>query len=310
MPKSKADILKALADEKNGFILEQLATFEQLIEAAALILYDQLVTDFLEKLRKEDGNLSTDAANIARVGLIEKIWTGFEQAEGFQLIAAFVTDINEIVKKGSAYYSELIPSQVESKAIEAIINQKLGLEWKGSEWIPKKDGYVNALMQDATIRTDIKNLAYNNIIAGNGFTALKTSFKNYLVSQDKQPSEFKQFYQQTAFDTYSTVDRLNSTLHADRLGLKYFLYNGGRVEHSRYFCIQNHGKCFSTDEADTWVDLIGRTQTIAGKKTYIGPIVQDAATYNPLTDLGGINCRHSCDFISEEIALHLRKGKA
>lgn len=311
MPKSKLQRLKELAAQKHDFIDSQLTALEAIINQAALSLTESLFTDFLSKLSTIDGDLTSDSANVNKVNLIERIWQQYQQSSGFKIVTAFVSDLQELVQLGGKYYTELIPSQVASKDIEAIINKRLGLKIEGKDWTPEPKGYIASLMNDRTIVTDIKQIAYKDVIGKNGYESLKKSLNTYLVGEGEDPSAFYKFHKQFAFDTYSSVDRLNSKMHADRLKLRYFLYNGGTVKDSRIFCVERHGKCFSTEEAEGWKDLIGKTTMVQGKtkmvKAPIGPIVEDAATYNPITDLGGIYCRHSADFVSDEIADGLRR---
>lgn len=302
--------LKELAAEKNAFIENQLTALENLINEAAFTLNESILKDFLSKLSTTEGDLTNDAANVNKVNLIERIWQAYQDSTGFRVVTAFVSDLQELVGLGSGYYTELIPSQVASKDVESIIYKQLGIVWEGKEWTATPKGYISSLIEDRTIVTELKQVAYQNIIAKNGYESLKTSLSDYLVGQGEEPGEFYKWHKQFAFDTYSEVDRTNAKLHADKLKLKYFLFNGGTVKDSRIFCIERHGKCFSTEEAEGWRDLIGKTRMVQGKTKMvakpIGPIVDSAETYNPIVQLGGFQCRHSADFVSDEIAEGLR----
>jgi predicted ABC-type ATPase len=312
MPRKKLDILKSLSLEKNQFILNQLDDFEKLINNSAFILSEILVKEFLEKLDAENGELANTTDNVRRVALIDQAWKKFQEQQGIQIITAFVSDLSEIARLNSKYYTELIPNQVESKQVEKIINEKLGLIWEGKQWSPKPNGYIDSLIKDKSIVSDIKKIAYNNIIARSGPTSLRKALDNYIIGKGEDPGRYNKFFKQYTFDTYSQVDRLNSSMHADRLKLRYFLFNGGLIRDSREFCKKHAGKCYSTEEAEKWRELIGKYKLVPGKrkaqvKEPIGPIVEDKETYDPVRDLGGIACRHSADFVSDEIAAELRK---
>lgn len=312
MAGSKRNKIDRLSAEKNEFIIKRLTAFESLIDAAGQALFDKLVEQFFDVLDSEDGELLNTPQNVEKVNTIERIWQDFQKREGYRIITTFVGDLTKIMDLGRQYYVELIPNKTPPREIVTIINKQLGIEWKGKEWTPTKNGYIETLVKDRTAITDVKKIAYKNIIAKTGPAALKTELKNYLVSTKEDASQFKRFYETVAFDTYSEIDRLNSKLHADRLGLKYFLFNGGLVKDSRQFCIDHHGKCYTKEEAEGWRDLIGKFEMKPGKvkklvKVPIGPIVEDEKTYDPVRDLGGIRCRHSADYVSEEIAIVLRK---
>lgn len=311
MPRKKIDRIKRLAQAKNQFIVDQLQKFEALIKTTGSVLTQDILSDFVDQLDVQNGQIANSQENIQKVALLEKVFRRFEEQDGIRIINAFVADLSEIVKLGKGYYTELIPDQVKGADIDRIINQKLGLTWQEGKWSPKQDGYVHALMTSPTIRTEIKKLSYNNIIGKAGPKALRETIKGYIEGIGEKKGAHYKFYETYAFDTYSEIDRLNSKLHADRLKLRYFLFNGGIIADSRIFCVEHSGKCWSTEEAEKWRDLIGKYRMVPGKrkaliKAPIGPIVEDASTYNPLVHLGGIKCRHSADYVSDEIALELR----
>lgn len=302
--------ITALAAAKHKAILEKLEAFEKLVNSSSFILSDIIFDEFLTQLNIKDGEILSEEENVRRVNLIDKAWDKYKQQQGVRVVTSFVNDLTDIIALGSAYYSELIPNQTSSKEVLRIIDQQLGIKWVDGDWQPLRNGYVNALIEDATIRTRIKQIAYKNITSGTGYKTLVKELKEFIAGTGNSPGEYYKFYENYAFDTYSAVDRTNSMLHAERLGLTYFLYNGGVISDSREFCKERHGKVFTPQEAEAWRDLIGKYKLVPGKrkaqvKVPIGPIVEDKETYEPVRDLGGIKCRHSADFISEEIAKEL-----
>ena len=76
--------------------------------------------------------------------------------------------------------------------------------------------------------------------------------------------------------------------------MKFFIYNGGLIKSSRAFCIVRNGKVFANMEAEEWENDPTLT-AIPSKENYTWYI-----------ERGGYNCRHSIDFIAEDIALVLR----
>lgn len=312
--KSILDRIKRLSQEKNQFILDQLAKLESMISASAFKLSDVMIEQFLDQLDIVNGEISSSGSNVAKVNLIDKAWKIFQQQQGVQIITVFVSDLAEITRLGKEYYTELVPDQVKGDQVESIIHKKLGLVWEDGDWSPKAGGYIDSLIKDRKVMNDLKKIAYNNIMAKQGPAALRKAFDNYIIGKDGDPGDYESYLKQLTTDTYSQVDRLNSSMHADRLGLTFFLFNGGVIRDSREFCKERHGKCFSLDEAEQWRGLIGKYKMVPGKrkaqiKVPIGPIVEDKETYDPVTDLGGIQCRHSADFISDKIAEDLRRNQ-
>ena len=69
-----------------------------------------------------------------------------------------------------------------------------------------------------------------------------------------------------------------------------------QVRTSRPFCVKNNGKVFTTEEAQSWENTIGDKNGVQWNDD----------PYNPLTDMGGFNCRHLPNFISNQEAISRR----
>lgn len=71
---------------------------------------------------------------------------------------------------------------------------------------------------------------------------------------------------------------------ATDLDLKYFIYEGGLIKTSRPFCVEKAGKIFTMQDLKSWDN---------GQKLPVIPY------------LGGYNCRHHINWISDELAKSL-----
>lgn len=94
-------------------------------------------------------------------------------------------------------------------------------------------------------------------------------------------------------DTLSQFDRGVSREVAVAANLEFFLYQGGKVKDTRDFCDRRDGKVFHISETEEWkaMDWDGKSPE----------------PYDPITDMGGYNCRHLARFISNNEAE--RRGK-
>ena len=97
-----------------------------------------------------------------------------------------------------------------------------------------------------------------------------------------------------AEDSFSNFDRGISNQYAVELGLDYAIYQGGLMGTSRPFCEARNNKIFSRKEILKWanVDFQGKPKV-----------------YDPIVDLGGYRCRHTLDWISEELARKIAPEK-
>jgi hypothetical protein len=102
----------------------------------------------------------------------------------------------------------------------------------------------------------------------------------------------ERYYSRWTSDIYSQYQRLGANEVRKDIGLRFAIYQGGLIESSRPFCEKRNGEVFHEDEVKSWVNLEFEGKPETG--------------YNPITDLGGYNCRHRLDWISDELAFRLR----
>lgn len=96
-------------------------------------------------------------------------------------------------------------------------------------------------------------------------------------------------------DIYS---RVSSFLDANRLGLKYFVYQGGKIKNTLNFCLERDNKVFSIEEMLEWKNLDDKPTN---------------ENWDPILHFGGNKCeegketcRHSPDYISLSLAKRYR----
>lgn len=224
-------------------------------------------------------------------------------------------------------YQEKDFMQALTDATESI-NFRLGLTSSGVLIV---GAYLFNLFHDKTVINDITQSVYKGMISGTPLTDMKTNLKLDVIGDTEMlpnenvevtPKEAKaktpkaktelpkeqvpkngppkkekvikngllgKVWSPVANDVFTQVDRTASTVIANATDLKYFIYSGTIVKASRGFCIERCNKAYSTDEAKDWINASP------------GPIAVDAETYDPVIDCGGVNCRHTCMFISSEL---------
>lgn len=305
-PKKKFELLRATAEEKSKFIDDRLEKLEELLDKYGSVLSKEIIDELLRELGVENGLILSDIQNQRKSQLVIKAYEAFMEKQGYKIITTMVADLYQLSGLNLDYFSKLQGVMINADDIQNMVNYRLGIIEGGGL---KRQGFMKGLLDDMTVRNEIRDFVLEKITAGTGFEDLRKSLRILIAGEDGKMGKFKQFYRNTAYDTYARIDALNGKLFADKLNLKYFIYAGTRRKASRYFCINRKGKVFSRDEAMKWKDLIGtKTRNDKGKQVPAGPIVsvEDVDTYNPFVDRGGFGCVDDIMWISEEIAFMRR----
>lgn len=302
----RADMISDLMDE-----------FERLINQKGEELAEYLIQDFLEALDKQDGRILSKVENIRKFRLIDKAYSKFQSEQGRKIIGKLVQDYKKIAAANRKYYGLLSGTGIDVRDIRNLINYRLGITSDGKIM---KDGFLQNVLMSAPGKELIKKELYRSIISGRGYAATKKSIKDLIAGTKDKMGEFERYHRQVTYDTHVQLDRMENAIYAEKLELKYFIYQGTRRKDSRHFCVQRKGKAFSTEEAEGFKDLIDEFEYRKGKikdrvKVPIGPIVgerhqtteQKKAAYEWQIDLGGFNCVDMVSYISKDLYQLLKK---
>ncbi|MCC3159690.1 hypothetical protein LJ737_20785 [Hymenobacter sp. 15J16-1T3B] len=157
-------------------------------------------------------------------------------------------------------------------------------------------GFLASLVADTAAERELTTFAYQAHFSGMGITDYRAGLKLLITGQPATAttpavqSVYQRLYARSA-DTFSQADRLLQAQAAERLGFSAYLYQGGLIASSRPFCKTRNGKVWLAAEIDGWADL-----KFDGKPD----------PYDPWTQLGGYNCRHSLNAVPNRIAITLR----
>jgi hypothetical protein len=88
-------------------------------------------------------------------------------------------------------------------------------------------------------------------------------------------------------DIYKRTDSATQLAYADALELNYARYAGVAMDASRPFCLARLNKIYTRKEIESWRELDFQGKPKVG--------------YDPFTDLGGYNCTHTFNWISDEM---------
>jgi hypothetical protein len=290
-------------DDKKKFIEQATEKLDSTFGDLAAELYKYVVNEFIDRLEREGNEIANTSKNLQLVATIENLYNDFAQKYLPSVTNQIITGTDKISAYNVDYFNEFATDerdyQATTQKVQKIIRDRLGItaEGNGKKVTLKIGGYMDSLLKDNTVKNQIKNISYNEVLKGGGFQDLKKGLETFIVGNEEKAGGFQQYYQQYAYDIYTQVDRHETKLIAVELNLQYFIYEGTVIKTTRPFCRKRAGKVFSMKEAEQWVNDPWIQENI--DKGYI-------ASYDPLTDVGLFGCRHLTRYITKATAKSLR----
>lgn len=280
--RDKINYLDAIPDE---FINQQ-------VRGAQSPLFDIIVAEFVDKLETEDGKILPTLNNFRIVSAIDKAWKKFQEKAGRNVVEQHLSNFEQIVKNNTSYYRNILSENKDfvtrAKSITSVINRRLGINPDGTLI---KDGYLGGILEDVSVRNQIKEFAIKSVANGQGFDQFKKDFAEFIKGSDSKLGILQKWYRNIAYDTYKQIDGLNNKLFGEKFGLKYFIYDGTIIKTTRKFCRKHCNLIFTVEQAQDWVNDPDLTAA---------PL-----NYDPLVDMGGYACRHTPRFITDDMAYEL-----
>jgi len=256
-----------------------------------------LVLDYYRSKLSINGNVIKNTTSnlniITDLSALEESFFKKQTSKLLVWIARRMVEVNGVnrqyFKANSSDYNANIRRRIENNMLAAY-----GIKVGPKKVTIKKGGWLYGLGQFKDPYLRVKQEALNAVRAGISLDDFRKTIKNAVV--DSKTQSIKHHFYTHANDTFAEYNRQASKQYADKLNMKYFMYNGGIIDTTRLFCEQRDGKVFTSEEIDKWHLLINRKD---------GP-QWSGGIYNPYTHLGGHNCRHDLDPISDRLAFRLR----
>lgn len=308
--KKEIDRLIKLAKKRGASISQIMDAFEHLLIETNDLLKKKVIDKFLETLDVKDGKIQNTNSNLTKISNLDKLWDSFAKSDAMKVINFLSENLQTVKQNNFKYFSDVIQDKPDFAATERILNRRIGIDEKGQL---VRDGYLDSLAKDKTIRNDLKRIVSNDIMAEKSLTNTKKELTKYAKGDKNEIGVYERYMKTYAYDSFVQNDRLASVLNARSLGLTYFIYQGTRRESSRHFCIPKKGKVFNIEQSEQWKELIDVIEEIDGTNVKIGPLVgeksqstnQKKENYIPLIDMGGYNCVDIPAFISDNVGKFL-----
>lgn len=263
---------------------------------------DKRVIELQKKLLQElqqiiewldfDGKLIKNTPeNIRQLNRMEGLMDRFQRDFTNEELRAFAQDILGVGRMTVGYY-EAIGQVVAVDKILDMIRDVIGVDQQGNLL---RGGYLDKLGRSDEVRSKLRDYVLQSVVQKRNLSSFQKGLKDLIVGNDETEGVLQKYWRQYAFDVFNAIHEIANTTIADQLGLQYFIYQGSIIPTTREFCRKRAGKVFNTEETKAWKD----DPDLIDKKT--------KEQYNPLVDRGRYNCRHFLNYISDEVAVELKK---
>lgn len=282
-----------LHNKKTRLLEKAEARLNKQVISAEKKLLSSIISKFIDKLDTKDGIIVNNAKNIGLIQVIDDVIDAFNSTTNRQLLSQYISDLNKNSNTNRSFFgafdeSKGINFKAASERVNKVILDRLGIKANGKL---KKGGFIDEFANDRRIAIELKEVVTKGITGNVSLSQLKKEVKGFVQGSAERAGKLCANYNTFIYDTYSQIDRMQTGLYAQELGLQAFRYAGGTIDSTRQFCCQRNNLIFTVDEAKKW-----STISFQGKTT----------PYNPLVDLGGFNCRHTTQYISNVRAARLR----
>lgn len=300
------DKLIEISKLKEKFIEQRKEVLASKISDAQKLLYNQLFDKVISLLDTEAGSIVNNAANVALINKVDKIFNDFQLALS-GLMSDVVSDYRSILGMNVDYFTNFnnaLFNSVESTVTDAMM-ARAGFNSKGFD----KNGFIDSFIKDTTVARTVKQSVLSGVLNGTPMKQLIKGLQATITGTADSAGLVENQFKTYVYDTYSQFDRETSNQFSIQLDLNYGIYTGGLVAHSRPFCIERNGKVFTRAEIhafgtpqDKYGGYIDKSKgDFAGKWSKAQGIV-----YVPERDLGCNRCGHTLMWVDYTIAKSIR----
>jgi hypothetical protein len=281
---------KEVSKLKSDFILKKENAIKGTLNSQQDNLFDKLLNEFIKQANEKiNGNEPSTYQLQNQFNKFYKENFGDVLKQNVDYSRS-LTDLNQM------YFSTLMDSnrldEIHIKT-KLLVDKQLGIDTKGNL---KQGGFTDKILASEQAKKNfIKEV--NKILVGNpDINLMQNKLKDFIIGSKNNTGILESHYRTFSQDILTSIDRSNSLVYANELELQSFYYGGGLLTSSRGFCISKNGKIFSRAEAEKWKDSTFIT-SMYGK---------NITDYDPLINMGGYGCKHTPDWITQDIAKELK----
>jgi len=257
-------------------------------------LMARIIESVIPELEVEDGVIKNTNANQNIItNKLNVVFAALRTGRNRDIVDDVLGTMGKITKANNSYFG-IVGDLAEKKFVSAsdrvstIMKKSLGFNPDGTI---RPNSFLAGISNNDEINAQIRDMAIRNIQGGNTVRQFTEELRDSIVTDKNGLGIMNRYYSETVNDRFAQYDRAEAKGFADELKMQAFIYSGGKVADTRKFCCQRNGKVFTRDESKRWSSM-----KWSGKNR----------GYVPLIDMGGYNCRHSPQWISNRVALRRR----
>ena len=282
--------LKGFTKKRSKLIVSLMSSMQEQIEDNQKKLLSKTLERFVDKLEiDENGNVLNNDKNRKLLFEIDDVFKEYQKKEARKTIELLLNSVASIMAFNQAYFQAI---DGKARTLELMPKVKDFMKgWLGIQGnVVEPNGYIEKLVANDPAKIALKNTAMKIVIGQEGFENAKKQIKTLIDGNKDSMGALEKHHKNFAFDLYSQIDRATSDVIRNDLGFEFAVYEGGIIESSRIFCEEHDGKIFHITEIKKF-----------------NPKEAKPPNYNPITDAGGYNCRHSYNWISTALAKAMGK---
>jgi len=229
--------------KKLDFLEKREAALKRKVSTAERKLLDVIIEKFIDELEVSGGQIKSNVGNIKLTQALDRIFEDFDNILNKNIIKSYITDMEGLKSFNKTYFGtfERNKKTLEnlSSSSAAQINRRLGITPNGGV---VGGGFLDNFIKDSRLRTEFTELVTKGISGGVSFKDMKNDIKLFIVGGESSLGSLQKNYSTFIYDTYQQIDRLESGIYAQAIGMDSFIYSGGKVRDTRKFCCQRNGK--------------------------------------------------------------------
>jgi hypothetical protein len=213
--------------------------------------------------------------------ITESRYTAFAQ----QMTTRLLSGVQALFGLNTAFFTaQKLPATGVALGVEQVILTRLGFDPIARRVLP--GGWLASFNNPAPLVQRVATSIQTAIQGEQGARTFRKELRDQIVGKDGL-GYAEQHFNTFTRDIFKRTDGATQLAYADALELNFARYAGTELENSRPFCLKRLNRIYTRKEIESW-----RTLEFQGKPK-VG--------YDPFTDLGGYNCTHGWNWISDEL---------
>lgn len=276
---------------REDFIEKTMKQFQKRINSMQLAFFRAIYEYLDQNIDIRDGAILSVSKNYRAIEGVGIVAEAFQRKQGSSFIKWIARKYVQTALLNRRYFQKIDSksNRIGDTVRNSVLSQ-FGITVKDKKISISKKSVLQDLVRFDV--STVKSIALSQAADGQSLTQLKTAIRRYSRSTDKNLPVKK--LDRVASESFRQFDRAMGQGYGKRLGLRAVVWQGGQRATSRDLCIRLNNTVVTYEELEALKD-----EEWEGKWP-------EGSAYNPFIHVGGINCYHYLDHISDALALRIR----